>query len=272
MIADVLNVYAAEHLPHTREAANAVYHVEALAEFWGEKRASEITARECRAFAKATATTSARRYLETLRAAVHYWNKEYGPLHVVPVVTLPKRSPSRQRWLTRSEAARLLWAARHTPHLARFILLGLYTGSRSGVILRMQWDQIDLSGSVMERSRPELPAHEKKGAPSLRVGLRLKAHLRRWLRTDAPLGVRYLCHYNGVRVTKLRRSWAGAVKRAKLGPDVTPHVLRHTRATWLMQAGVDAWEAAGHLGMSVEVLLTIYGKHHPSFQKRAAEV
>jgi integrase len=41
---------------------------------------------------------------------------------------------------------------------------------------------------------------------------------------------------------------------------------RHTAATWLMQAGVDAFEAAGYLGMSVETLLEVYGHHHPAFQ------
>lgn len=52
---------------------------------------------------------------------------------------------------------------------------------------------------------------------------------------------------------------------------MTPHTLRHTRATWLMQAGVDMWEAAGSLGMTVETLQNTYGHHHADFQKRAAE-
>lgn len=50
---------------------------------------------------------------------------------------------------------------------------------------------------------------------------------------------------------------------AGLGADVTPHVLRHTAATWLMQAGTDMWEAAGYLGMTVETLSARYGHHHP---------
>ena len=49
-----------------------------------------------------------------------------------------------------------------------------------------------------------------------------------------------------------------------------PHVVRHTAATWLMQAGVDTFEAAGYLGMSVETLLKVYGHHHPAFQEKAA--
>jgi integrase len=61
------------------------------------------------------------------------------------------------------------------------------------------------------------------------------------------------------------------VQRAGLD-GITPHVLRHSRACWLMQTGVDPWEASGHLGMSTAILMTQYAKHHPDFQKRAAEV
>ena len=38
-------------------------------------------------------------------------------------------------------------------------------------------------------------------------------------------------------------------------------------ATWLMQKGINPWEAAGHLGMSVEILQKIYAKHSPDFKK-----
>ena len=30
-----------------------------------------------------------------------------------------------------------------------------------------------------------------------------------------------------------------------------------------MQSGVDRWQAAGYLGMSVEMLENVYGHHHP---------
>ena len=78
-------------------------------------------------------------------------------------------------------------------------------------------------------------------------------------------------HYDGRRVQKLTHSFPNAVRRAGL-IDVTAHTLRHTRATWAMQAGVDRWEAAGALGMTMDTLERIYGHHHPDFQKRAAEV
>lgn len=46
---------------------------------------------------------------------------------------------------------------------------------------------------------------------------------------------------------------------------VTPHFLRHTAATWLMQRGADPWQAAGYLGMSLNVLLSNYGHHYPDY-------
>jgi hypothetical protein len=42
-------------------------------------------------------------------------------------------------------------------------------------------------------------------------------------------------------------------------------------ATWLMQRGADPWQAAGYLGMSLEVLLNTYGHHHPDYLSDAVE-
>jgi integrase len=61
------------------------------------------------------------------------------------------------------------------------------------------------------------------------------------------------------------------VAAAKIGRHITPHILRHTAATWAMQRGSDVWAAAGWLGMSPEVLERVYGHHHPEFQRDVAE-
>ena len=63
-------------------------------------------------------------------------------------VGLPEAFQPRDRWLARSEAARLIWAVwrhrevkkgkmivrRSRQHVARFILVTLYTGSRAGAV------------------------------------------------------------------------------------------------------------------------------------------
>ena len=55
-------------------------------------------------------------------------------------------------------------------------------------------------------------------------------------------------------------------------PEVHPHVLRHTAATWLMQKGADLWQAAGLLGMTPQTLQQVYGHHHPGMQRQTAEL
>lgn len=288
LIADILLIYGREHLPHTLAAKKTSYNLASLAKWWGDKRLVDVTARNCRAYAEGRTAWAARRDLEVLRAAIHYYHGEYGPLPSLPKVKLPPKGGRRERWLTRSEAARFLKAARHVPYLARFFLIGIHTGTRSGAILALQWDWIDLASGVMARRAPGTVGASNKRSPPVRLGKSLLAHLRRWKRLDqdpaaprcashryaAPRNATpcHVVHRNGERLFELRRVWQTARIKAGLDTAVTPHVLRHTRATWMMQAGVPLWEAAGHLGMTASILETIYGKHSPEFQKRAAEV
>jgi integrase len=118
------------------------------------------------------------------------------------------------------------------------------------------------------KRQPPVPIHE-----------RLLPHLQRWQRLDAnrkdekggvlPPAV-HVVHYNGKPVGKLRRSFRTACKAAKLSDAIVPHSLRHTAATWQMQAGTNKWQAAGYLGMSFETLDRHYGHHHPDYQADAA--
>jgi integrase len=269
-IADILVAYGKEHLIRTRSAKNAAYNVESLVRWWSTKLVSDISPANCQAYAESKSPSAARRDLEVLRAAVRHWNKWHGPLLTIPSVIMPPKCEARDRWMTRDEAARLLRNARRTPHLRRFILLGLYTGSRSGVLLRLEWPWIDLKHGLMSRRAPGTSEAANKRAPKVKLGRRILAHLKRWKRLDGK-NAKFVCHYNGQRITKLRRSFSGAVKAAKL-KGVSPHILRHTRATWLMKKGIAPFEAAGHRGMSVETLMRVYGHHHPDFQRSAAEV
>jgi integrase len=270
LIAEMLTAYGREHLIRTRSAKNAAYNVESLLRWWGGKSLSDINPANCKAYAATKSDSAGRRDLEVLRGAIRHWHKWHGPLTTIPSVIMPPKCEPRDRWMTRDEAAQLLWNARRTPHLRRFILLGLYTGSRSGVLLRLEWSWIDLKNGVMSRRAPGTSEAANKRAPKLKLGRRILTHLRRWKRIDGK-NAKYVVHYNGQKITKLRRSFSGAVKAAKL-KGVSPHILRHTRATWLMKKGVAPFEAAGHLGMSVETLMRVYGHHHPDFQKSAAEV
>jgi integrase len=91
--------------------------------------------------------------------------------------------------------------------------------------------------------------------------------MRRWW--ERKLIHRYFVEFNGEAVKSVKTGFGRAASLAGLSGKVTPDTLRHTAATWLMQSGTDRWQAAGYLGMSVEMLEKVYGHHHPDHLQAA---
>lgn len=270
LIADILLAYKNEHIPGKASEEKIEHTISNLEKFWGDKRLADVTRANCRVYASGRPQSAARRDLESLRAAIRYWHAAKTALAFMPKVWLPERSVARTRWLTHEEAKRLRKAAMAVPHLYRFIVIGLLTGTRSGAILKAKWDWVDLERGVMLRRDPSSLEQSNKRTPPVRLHPALLRLMRLWKRKDGK--IRWVVNYDGDRVRKLRRSMATAVKAAGL-TGVSAHTLRHTRATWLMQSGaVTPWEASGSLGMSLKVLEAIYAHHHPDWQGAAASV
>jgi integrase len=269
-VADILLAYLRDKVPHMK-SRGAKYNISNLAAFWSDKTLAEVTAVNCRAYAATRTQSAARADLDKLAAAIRYWHAEYGPLAVVPAVWKPPRNAPRERWLTRSEAARFLWAARRIEHLKRFVMIGLHTGSRAGVIRNLEWSWIDFERGTMRRRAPGTIETSNKRAPPVRISRKLLHFLRRWKRADGGV-VRHVVHYNGTHIKRdLHTAWNRARKLAGL-PWLHPHLLRHTRATWMAQRGVTPWKAAGFLGMTVRVFDETYGHHSPDYQREAADI
>jgi integrase len=227
---------------------------------------------------------AARRDLEELRAAINH-HRRAGRCDKIVSVVLPDKSVARERWMTRSEAARLLWAAwrfrelqkgkptdrRTRRHIARFILVALYTGTRAGAVCAAALEPtegkgwIDLGRGIFYR-RPAGERETKKRPPPVPLPNRLLAHLRRWRR----LGQHFAVEWNGGAVKDVDRAFRTVARAAGL-PWVTPHVLRHTAATWLMQLGTPKWEAVEYLGMTAKQLDDTYGHHDPDHLKAPRE-
>jgi integrase len=273
-VADVLNLYLREVAPKHSNPKKVVDVFKRLAGFFADKYLSEINGRLCREFAaKRTSSFSARRDLEMLRAAINHHHRE-GLHDTVIKVWLPEKATPRERYLTRDEVAKLVWAAyrfaepynrkRSNIHIARFILIAVYTGSRAGVITQAALQKeigrpyFDLERGIFYR-RPERAAETRKRRPAIPVPPRLLAHLRRWKR----MGARYAVEWQGHPTKRVDESFRHIVKAIGLEGQVIPHTLRHTCATWLMQNAADPWEASGFLGMTIVTLQRTYGHHHP---------
>jgi integrase len=273
----MLAIYGAQHAPETAAPDRIGYAIKPLLRWWGDRKVDAIRPETCRQYRHHRARegltpATAAKELSTLRAALNYAVKN-GYLTTAPFVELPPREPGRDRWLTRSEAARLLWEARKEPkaqpHLPRFILIALYTGARQGAILGLRWSQVDLVNGRIDFNEPGQPRTNKR-RPIIPIprGLRLLL-ARAQQRASSP----WVVSYEGEPIKRVRRSFAAACKRAVL-TGVTRHTLRHSCGTWMAQRGVPLWQIAGWLGHSQERTTELYSHHHPDHMaeaKRAME-
>jgi integrase len=319
-VAAVLTLYAKERAPMMRRPELAAHTIAPLAGFWGDKMVADVTGGRCREYAawrtaqpcanfnepstaRRITSSTARRELGLLAAALNYAHGEGKLKYPVPVA-LPKPSPARLRWLTRGEAARLLWAAWRSGnhHVAKFILIGLYTGTRHDAILRLRWlpsvdaGWVDLEAGLIYR-RGAGESESSKRRPPVPISPRLAAHLKRWKAnatcaqpevcqpgcesrlqkmpshvkqiTEKPFyapienGGVYVITYDGLPIAKMRRAWHGARRAAGLGSEVTPHILRHTFASWAVQAGHSFAQIAAALGTTAGVVEATYAHLSP---------
>jgi integrase len=74
--------------------------------------------------------------------------------------------------------------------------------------------------------------YARSALPLIPLPRRLLAHLRRWKR----LGQTFAVEWNGRAVRDCDKAFRNVAEAAGL-PDVTPHIIRHTCATWLAQSG-----------------------------------
>ena len=274
-VAEALDIYANERAPLVRDPARIGDCIRALVPILGALPLSSITGEVCRRYGKERnrASGTIRKELGTLRAAIRHCHTE-GYITSAPGVRLPAKPAPRDRWLTRDEAARLIRAAYRNPkakHLARFILLALYTGTRTDAILRLGFMPNTVGGwadtekGVLYR-RPTGEAESKKRTPPVPIPPRLLAHLRRWEHQ----GARFVVEVDGQRVASLKTAWRTALAASGI-EHCTKHDLRHTAVTWAMQKGADRWHAAGYFGLTVDMLESTYGHHHPDHMQSAVE-
>ena len=272
LITDILTDYIDDRGTKVKDSERLVYAIVPLIKFWEGKTVNDITRQSCEAYANVRNRSAGtiRRELGTLRAAINHSVGERR-LKIGVKVHLPAKPPSKERFLTKSEAALLLKASLKAPkarhYLPLFILIALHTGQRKEAILSLRWHQIDLQSRMIQWN-PEGREETNKKRPRARIPSKLIKHLERARLRGSDLG--HVIHDNGKWYKDIKKSFKEACDKAGL-EDVTPHTLRHTRATWGMQAGTPIWELAQFLGMSVQTLERVYAHHHPDYQKLAAE-
>ena len=188
------------------------------------------------------------RYMAALSHAFTIAVKEWGWMEDSPMrkVTKPREPRGRVRFLSDEERVRLLESCKESssPYLYPVVVLALSTGMRSGEIMGLTWDNVDLN-----RGRAIL--HETKNGERRAVALtghalELLKELGKVHRIDSNL----LFPAKETKTTKpidLRKPWETAVQKTELH-DFRFHDLRHSAASYLAMNGASLAEIAEVLG------------------------
>lgn len=211
-----------------------------------------------------------------------------GQLAQIPAgIVLPTVEPSHSATLTAAEARRLLAtsAEARDPLLALWAILA-GTGMRFAEALGLRWQDIDLdgpspslriAGQLTSRNPPfrlveTKTPRSRRTVPLVEPLLSVLRQERAVERTPHPWGL-VVYQPNGELLTQSGVRWHfdAALKRAGV-PRVTPHGMRHTAATLLLEAGVSAKVVADLLGhSSVTITLSVYSHVTPTLAREGAE-
>lgn len=211
------------------------------------------------------ANATVNRELATLRAIVRMARDRWG----APVPGLnwrahwQREAAPRARYLTTAEAAKLLAAA--APHLKPAIELSLLTGIRLSNCVRLDWSEVDLEARALNLARVKSMHDGGRGhtVPLCAPAVVLLANL---AAADKRTGRVFTL--KGKPLKTWRTAWRAAKRRAGVA-DFRWHDLRHTAASWMVQAGVPLEVVRRILGHA-DIATTLRYAHHADDAGRAA--
>lgn len=211
--------------------------------------------------------TSVKRRMASLKVMFRWLERDeaipLSPFHRLDLsIRLPRRLP---RALTSSEMRRLLMACErlesdHHGVLLRFVVICLFaTGLRIGELVDAALSDVDTAGnSILVRGKGN--RERRVFLPSGEAASALRRYLkgRRLLTVSAD---RLLVTAGGEEITAqyIRRRLAKLAEHAGIERRVTPHMLRHTAATQLVEAGVDirfVQKLLGHASIATTQIYT----------------
>jgi integrase len=214
-----------------------------------------------------------RRELVVLQAAANHaarWRR-VGPAAIpptaMPSIEMPHEvrveSIGEDEWLTKDEFNLAL--SRATGLLRDFILIAYDTASRREAVERLTRFQIDLKNGRVNLRHPGETDNQRrsnKRRPVVPIGPRAR-----------PVYERLLAATNSEWLFGEPRNWYRPFRRHMeaigLSHKRNPHILRHSRATHLLQDGVTIYDVARLLGDTVATVERVYGHHSPEYLAEA---
>jgi integrase/recombinase XerC len=228
------------------------------------------------------ARTSVARHLSSLRSFFRYLMRE-GAVEANPARTVatPKREKHLPSVMQPAEVALLV----EQPDLTRplglrdraFLELMYASGLRISELVGIDLDDLEVRARLVKvrgkGSKERIVPFGSKAEAAVRQYLAVRGELLTPASEEAAL----FLNYRGERITtrSVRRLFDGYVRQAALRAGISPHTLRHSFATHLLNAGADLrgiQELLGHASLSTTQkythlndweLIKVYKKAHP---------
>jgi integrase len=283
LIHQTLDQYYFEHVRPTavdvRSIENSIKHLKG---FFENLPLKDVGIPDCRAYILARtrgevgrpcAIPTASKELGTLRAATqHAFKWKRITLADMPMFEQPAYVPNANVWLLKPELQQLLDAAAQLKREIipkrtwAFIQLCYYTASRRAAIETLTWDQVDLLRERISLAK-EGEKKTKKRRPTIAIDpalLPVLHHLKQHQVNEFVLGSNKRMDQWFDRAAKAAGLMMLRRKEGRGAARLTPHVLRHSRATHLLDAGKSAWAVANLLGDTIATVDRIYAHHCPT--------
>src|SRR5205814_2178846 len=221
------------------------------------------------------------RHLSALRWFFKFLMRE-GVVEANPARTVatPKREKQLPSVMQTSEVALLIdQADAATPLGARdraFLELLYASGLRIGELVGIDLDDIELRARLVKvhgkGSKERIVPFGSKAEEAVRAWIEMRVSFIRDIEEQA-----LFVNYRGERITQrsVRRLFDGYIRKAALRAGISPHTMRHSFATHLLNAGADLrgiQELLGHASLSTTQkythlndwqLIAVYKKSHP---------
>lgn len=244
-----------------------VYTGRSVLPWFGALRPDQITVEDCREYISDRRRSGVRdgtiwTQLNKLRTSLN-WAAKTGLIDNAPYVELPSKPAPRERYLTRAEVSTLL-SVECAPHIKLAIRLMLSTAARVTAVLELTWDRVDF-----ERRQINLRTGEdsRKGRAIVPMTKSLEKAL---LEAKKAALSKHVIEWAGGRVKSIKKGFKAAAVQADLH-DASPHVLRHTAAVHMAEAGISMDEIAQYLGHAdSRITASVYARYSPEHLRKAA--
>lgn len=263
-VGDIVDLYLKD-IEGKSSADVARHNWKALKPHFGHLRPDQVTIQTCREYTakrqeKGRSGNTIIRELGVMSAALH-WHDKFTPARF----EMPSKPAPRNRYLSKDESRALIGAA-VAPHIKLFIILALTTAGRASAILDLTWEQIDFTAGRIYLSKGSEAKNKRRATvPMNKTARDALIEAQKAALSD------FVVEWAGGKVNDVKRGVKRTADRAGL-KDVSAHVLRHTAAVWMAEAGVPMSEISQYLGhTSTSVTERVYARYSPEHLRTASE-